>query len=158
MSLIATIGDPMLMATMSTGLDEREAREINAVVGILEGLAVALAARFDAARIDELRAANERFRLSAGDPRAIAVADHDLHRRLVEACDDERLLDTLAPVRRSLLRWQSAAGLDDAEVVVAASEHDAIIDALASGDHHGAAQRLREHVAAGLPALLAVLS
>jgi DNA-binding GntR family transcriptional regulator len=143
----------MLMPTM-TPLDEREAREINAAAGILEGLAVSLAAAFDAAQIDELRAANERFRLSAGDPRAIAVADHDLHRRLVEPCANERLLATLSPIRRSLLRWQTAAELDDAEVVVAASEHDAIIDLLAVGDHEAAAERLREHIAAGLPALL----
>jgi DNA-binding GntR family transcriptional regulator len=152
---MSLIGDPMSMAT--THIDEREAREINAAAGILEGLALTLAAPFDDARIAELRAANERFRLSAGDPRAIAVADHDLHRRLVEPCTDERLLATLAPLRRSLLRWQAAAELDDAEVVVAASEHDAVIDLLALGDHEGAAERLRDHVAAGLPPLLAAL-
>jgi DNA-binding GntR family transcriptional regulator len=157
MSLIATIGDPMLMATMTTGLDEREAREINAVAGILEAMALASTASFDAAQIDELRAANERFRTSAGDARAVAVADHDLHRRLAEPCDNDRLLATLAPVRRALHRLQAAVEPDDAVVVVAASEHDAIIDMLALGDHQAAAQRLREHVAAELPALLAAL-
>jgi DNA-binding GntR family transcriptional regulator len=151
-----TIGDPMLMAT--TDIEEREAREINASAGILEGLAVVLAPRYDPARIDELREANQRFRTSAGDPRAVAVADHDLHRRLVEPCADERLLRTLAPLRRLLHRWQAAADVDDATVVVAASEHDSIIDMLAIGDHEGAAQRLREHIAAGLPALLAAAS
>jgi DNA-binding GntR family transcriptional regulator len=145
----------MFMATTTTVIDEREAREINASAGILEGLAVMLAPPFDAARIDELRAANQRFRTSAGDPRAVAVADHDLHRRLVDPCGDERLLRTLAPVRRLLHRWQGATDVDDATVVVAASEHDAIIDLLAAGNHEGAAQRLREHIAAGLPALLA---
>jgi DNA-binding GntR family transcriptional regulator len=151
-----TIGDPMLMTT--TDIEEREAREINASAGILEGLAVVLAPRYAAARIDELRAANQRFRTSAGDPRAVAVADHDLHRRLVEPCRDERLLRTLAPLRHLLHRWQAAADVDDATVVVAASEHDSIIDMLALGDHEGAAQRLREHIAAGLPALLAAAS
>jgi DNA-binding GntR family transcriptional regulator len=152
-----TIGDPMLMAT-TTDIEEREAREINASAGILEGLAVVLAPRYASARIDELRAANQRFRTSAGDPHAVAVADHDLHRRLVEPCGDERLLRTLAPVHRLLHRWQAAADVDDATVVVAASEHDSIIDMLALGDHEGAAQRLREHIAAGLPALLAAAS
>ena len=149
------IGDPMFTAMTTTEIDEREAREINASAGILEGLAVMMSPPFDAARTGELRAANQRFRTSAGDPRAVAVADHDVHRRLVELCGDERLLRTLAPMRRLLLRWQAAVDVDDATVVVAASEHDAIIDLLALGDHEGAAQRLREHIAAGLPALLA---
>jgi DNA-binding GntR family transcriptional regulator len=147
----------MFMAT-TTEIDEREAREINASAAILEGLAVMLAPAFDAARIDGLRAANERFRTSAGEQHAVAVADHDLHRRLVEPCGNERLLRTLAPVRRALHRWQAAADVDDATIVVAASEHDAIIDLLALGDHEGAAQRLREHIAADLPALLTTAS
>jgi len=134
--------------------DGADARELNAIAGILGALAIDLAPPFDAVAIDELRAANDHFRRSGGNPVAVAVADHDLHRRLSEPCGDERLLATLAPVRRSIYRWHVATAPDPDDVERAAAEHDAIIDALERGDHPTAAQRLREHVAGGLAGLL----
>jgi DNA-binding GntR family transcriptional regulator len=146
------------------GFEEGEARELNAVAGILEALALSLAPAFDEGAVAELRAANARFRRCAAgageagsraDPVALAVADHDLHRRLSEPCGDERLLATLAPVRRAIYRWHTTVAPDPAAVERAAAEHDAIVDALERADHPTAAQRLREHVAAGLSGLLA---
>jgi DNA-binding GntR family transcriptional regulator len=87
----------------------------------------------------------------------LAVADHDFHSRLVERCGDERLVATLAPVRDALYRWQTRLDPDPGEVARAAGEHEAIVDALADGDHVTAAQHVREHVAGGLPGLLGVL-
>jgi DNA-binding GntR family transcriptional regulator len=134
--------------------DGAQAREINAIAGILGSLAIELAPPFDAAAVDELRAANRRFAQSGGDAVALAVADHELHRRLSEPCADERLLKTLASVRRSIYRWHLAVAPDPDDVERAAADHDAIIDALERGDHPAAAQELREHVAAGLSRLL----
>ena len=110
-------------------LDEASVRELNAVAAILESLAVRLAPPFDAARRAALRAANARLR-AAPDPVSAAIADREVHRRLVEPGDDA------GDVRRH------------------AAEHDAIIDALAAGDVAAAAVRLRDHVAGRLPALL----
>jgi DNA-binding GntR family transcriptional regulator len=152
------------------GFEEGEARELNAVAAILEALALSLAPAFDEAAVAQLRAANARFRRCApgagdagdandaetpADPVALAVADHDFHRRLSEPCGDERLLATLAPVRRAIYRWHTTVAPDPAAVERAAAEHDAIVDALERADHPTAAQRLREHVAAGLSGLLA---
>jgi DNA-binding GntR family transcriptional regulator len=138
------------------GLDEGEARELNAIAGVLEGLALSVAPGFGWWAIAELREANDAFRLSE-DASSLAVADHDFHSRLVERCGDERLLDMLAPVREALYRWQAALAPDPREIARAADEHDAIVDALARGDHVTAAQRVRSHVAGGLPGLLGVL-
>jgi DNA-binding GntR family transcriptional regulator len=135
------------------GIDEAEARELYAIAGVLEGLAVGVAPAFDSWAIGELRMASEAFRLSQ-DASSLAVADHDFHSRLVERCGDERLLETLAPVREALYRWQAALAPDPAETARAADEHDAIVEALARGDRAAAAQHIREHVAAGLPGLL----
>ena len=145
------------------GLDEGEAREVNAIAGVLEALALSVAPAFDAVGIAELRMAGDRFRCcdeDAGFPDAssLAVADHDFHSRLVEHCGDERLLATLAPVREALYRWQTRLTPGPDEVARAADEHDAIVDALADGDHVTAAQLVREHVAGGLPGLLGALA
>jgi GntR family transcriptional repressor for pyruvate dehydrogenase complex len=135
-------------------VDEGEARELVAIAAVLETLAVRIVPAFDATGIAELRWAAECFRWSDEDGGALAIADHDFHSRLVERCGDERLLGTLAPVRESLYRWQARLTPRPDEVASAADEHDAIVEALARGDHAAAAQRVREHVAGGLPGLL----
>ena len=139
------------------GLDEGEARELNAIAGVLEALALSVAPAFDSPAIAQLRVASESFRYSGEDASSLAVADHDFHSRLVERCGDERLLATLAPVRAALYRWQAAITPVPAETARAADEHDAIVAALARGDHISAAQRVRKHVAGGLPGLLGAL-
>jgi DNA-binding GntR family transcriptional regulator len=139
------------------GLHEDEARELNAIAGVLEGLALSVAPAFDAVGIAKLRMANDRFRWWWEDASSLAIADHDFHSRLVERCGDERLLDTLGPVREALYRWQSRLDPDPGDVARAAGEHGAIVDALAAGDHVTAAQLVREHVAGGLPGLLGAL-
>jgi GntR family transcriptional regulator, transcriptional repressor for pyruvate dehydrogenase complex len=141
-----------------TGLDESETRELNAIAGVLEALAVRVAPAFDAMGIAELRAASVCFRWSGEDASSLAIADHDFHSRLVERCGDERLLRTLAPVRESLYRRQARLPPHPDDVARAADEHDAIVEALARGDHAAAAQRLRNHVAGGLPGLLREVS
>jgi DNA-binding GntR family transcriptional regulator len=139
------------------GLDEAEARELNAIAGVLEALALTVAPAFDAVGIGELRMASLRFRWSGEDASSLAIADHDFHSRLVERCGDARVLETHGPVREALYRWQSRLDPDPGEVARAAHEHDAIVDALAAGDHVTAAERVREHVAGGLPGLLGAL-
>jgi DNA-binding GntR family transcriptional regulator len=136
------------------GVDEREARELNAIAGVLEALALRLSPAFDATEISELRIAGYRFRWSGHDAGSLAMADHDFHSRLVERCGDERLLATLGPVRDALYHWQARVGPDAGDVARAANEHAAIVDALADGDHDTAADLVREHVAGGLRGLL----
>jgi DNA-binding GntR family transcriptional regulator len=143
-------------AGRSVEVDEGEARELNAIAGVLEALAVRLSPAFDAAQIADLRIAGYRFRWSGGDASSLAVADHDFHSRLVERCGDERLLGLLGPVREAIYRWQRRREPDASEVARAAHEHDAIVDALVARDHATAADLVRAHVAGGLPGLLDV--
>jgi len=138
-------------------IEEGEGRELNAITGVLEALALRLSPAFDAAAIGELRIACHRFRWSGDDASSLAVADHDFHSRLVERCEDEQVLATLGPVRDALYRWQTCLEPDPAEVARAAREHDAIVDALSGRDHLTASQLVREHVAGGLPVLLGAL-
>jgi len=135
-------------------LDEAQARELNAVAAILESLAVRLAPPFDGRRRARLRAANARLRAARG-PVAAAIADRDFHSGLVEPCPDEQLLATLRPVQEAL--QAPAARTADAPGRHAA-DHDRVIEALADGDNARAAERLRAHLAARLPALLAAVT
>jgi DNA-binding GntR family transcriptional regulator len=132
-------------------LDEDAVRELHAAVVILESLAVRRAPPFDAARRAGLRAANARLR-AARDPVTAALADRDLHARLVEPGAGAELRRTLRPIEAAL--QPLAVGGDARGVRRHADEHDAVIDALAEGEHARAAERLREHLAGRLPALL----
>ena len=135
----------------TAALDEASVREYNAVTALLESLAVRLAPPFDAQRRAALRAANARLR-AASDPVAAAIADREVHRRLIEPGADAILLDTLRPAQAALRPLSADEHAGDARRH--AAEHDEIIDALAAGDIAGAADRLREHVTGRLEALL----
>jgi DNA-binding GntR family transcriptional regulator len=135
-------------------LDESTVRELSAVTALLEALAVRLAPPSDAPHRAALRAANARLR-AARDPVTAAIADREVHRRLVEPCADERLLATLRPVQAALRRVRASGGPSPR---AHAAEHDAIIDALAARDTPLASERLRAHVAGRLPDLLAGLA
>jgi DNA-binding GntR family transcriptional regulator len=142
-------------ASRAAPLDDVAVRELNAVAGLLESLAVRLAPPFDGARRAGLRAANARLR-AASDPVSAAIADREVHRRLVEPGADDSLLGTLCPVQ-ARLRAVAVAGAER-DPRRHATEHDAVIDALADGDHARAAERLRAHVAGRLPGLLAAVA
>jgi DNA-binding GntR family transcriptional regulator len=151
---------PLVTAILSTdpasrlaGLDEPAVRELNAVTALLESLAVRLAPPFDASRRARLRAANARLR-AARDPVSAAIADRDVHRRLVEAGADEALRAVLEPVEAALRPVRATHPPGPA---AHAAEHDAVIEALAAGDNALAAERLRTHVAGRLPTLLAAV-
>jgi DNA-binding GntR family transcriptional regulator len=135
----------------TAALDEASVREYNAVIALLESLAVRLSPPFDAQRRAALRAANARLR-AASDPVAAAIADRDVHRRLIEPGADAILLDTLRPAQTALRPLAADGHAGDARRH--AAEHDEIIDALAAGDIAAAADRLREHVTGRLQPLL----
>jgi DNA-binding GntR family transcriptional regulator len=141
-------------AARLAGLDEPAVRELHAVTTVLAALAVRLAPPFDAPRRAALRAANERVR-AARDPMTAAIADREVHERLVEPCADEAVLATLAPAQAALRRLRPARGPD---ARAHAAEHDAVIDALADGDNALASARLRAHLIGRLPELLAAVA
>jgi DNA-binding FadR family transcriptional regulator len=114
-------------------------------------------ARFDAAALHRLRVANAMFRGALDDPAAAIAADDDFHRRLAEGCGNPHLLAALRPIKRALLRYERIYMVEPARIEQSAAQHDAIIEALAHGDHALAAQRVRENLSGGLPALSSAL-
>jgi DNA-binding GntR family transcriptional regulator len=124
---------------------------------MLECLAVREAPPYDAETLAALRAANDRLR-AAADPVGAMAADDDFHVTLLRHCDNERLLDVLRPVRRSLLRYERAYMIEPERIERSAAQHEAIIDALERGDRAAAAQGVRENFMHALPDLEAQLS
>jgi DNA-binding GntR family transcriptional regulator len=136
----------------ATRLDAGELRELYPAALMLECLAVREAPPYDARTLGVMREANARLR-SAVDPIAAMAADDDFHVALLRHCDNERLLDVLRPVRRSLLRYERAYMIEPERIERSADQHDAIIDALERGDRAAAAQGVRENFMHALPDL-----
>jgi DNA-binding GntR family transcriptional regulator len=127
-----------------------ELRELYVVAILLEGVALRGAARFDDARIEELRAANARLR-AATDTEAAVAADDDFHRTLVEASANARLRATHAQCKAALLRYEQHYFHDAARAERSACQHDVVIAALEAGDNNGAAAAVRANFEDSMP-------
>jgi DNA-binding GntR family transcriptional regulator len=134
-------------------LDPAELRELIPSLLILERVAVEESPPFDAEAIAGLRAANRRLRDSAGDPAAAAMADDEFHRRLTGGCKNAHLLEVVDLVRKALLGYERVYLLSTERLARSVDEHEAIVEALESGDHALAAERLRLNFTSGLPDL-----
>jgi DNA-binding GntR family transcriptional regulator len=142
---------------MSTrGLDTDELRELHPAELILECVGIKHAPRYAPATLDDLRAANGRFR-SAGDVGTAAEADEDFHRRLATAAENPRLTETWEAVRRQLAPYKRVYLSDRARLSRSAAEHEAIIGALERGERRAAEARLRRYHAEVLARLVALL-
>jgi DNA-binding GntR family transcriptional regulator len=134
-----------------------EARELYPLAVVLESIAVRQSPPFAANDLDAMRDANARMLEAQNNPCAAIVADDEFHALLVGACGNERLLATLRPVKRALLRYEQIYMLDPDRVQRSVAQHATIIAALEAGDHAQAAQRVRENLTGGLPDLAAAL-
>jgi DNA-binding GntR family transcriptional regulator len=83
---------------------------------------------------DQMAAAEEARRAQALDDR--------WHDRLVEDCGNERLLRTLASLKRVVRRYELAWMADDARVETSTEQHHAIVEALGRDDVDRAAELL----------------
>jgi DNA-binding GntR family transcriptional regulator len=97
------------------------------------------------------------MRAALNDPSGAILADDEFHTQLTAACENERLLDALRPVKRALLRYEQIYMRDPERVERSVAQHGAIIAALERGDRALAAQRVRENLTGGLPDLAPAL-
>lgn len=127
-------------------LDTDELRELHPAGLMLECAGIRHAPPYDVRTLNGLHAANARLRAAATDPVAAAVADDDFHRTLTERCGNARLLAVLESLRRRLAPYKRAYLAEPARVERSAKQHDAILCALARGDHPAAESRLRQYL------------
>jgi DNA-binding GntR family transcriptional regulator len=125
---------------------------------VLESLAVRISPPpFPPVALEALRRANAQFLAARHDPPAAVMADDYFHRLLTARCGNAHLLTALRPIKRALLRYEHVYMAEPERIDRSAEQHAAIIAALESGDHAGAAQLLRQNLTRGLPALTGAL-
>jgi DNA-binding GntR family transcriptional regulator len=137
-------------------LDPDEFVELQPAALILECAGVEHAPPYDGAALARLRAANAVLR-AAPDPAAAARADDEFHARLVERCENPRLLAVLEPLRAQLAPYKRAYLAEPARVARRVARHERIIRALERRDHRAAARGVRENQSTALAELLAQL-
>jgi DNA-binding GntR family transcriptional regulator len=137
-------------------LDSREVRELYPAVLMLEAVAVRDAPPYTPAQIEELRWANDSLR-SARDAEEGSKADDEFHRRLTAHCGNPKLLSVVDPVRRALIPYERVYFASADRRTRSADQHEQIIEALANGDHTGAANLVRVNFTTALPDLTAEL-
>jgi DNA-binding GntR family transcriptional regulator len=137
-----------------SALDELELRETYPVVLLLEGLAVRSTPSFPADALGRLREINADMERDGNDAVAAAMHDYRFHEELVRHCDNERLLGTLRPLKRRLLRYELAYMAVQRNVGRSVTRHAEIIDALERGDREAAATAVEANFRDSMPVLI----
>lgn len=123
----------------------------------LEIFVVRLAAgRTDARLIERLRASVAKMRATIEDLGAFAKADQEFHSALAEASGNSTLTDLLHVVRSLLQVYADRAVHDSGDAERAALEHEAVLEAVKSGDGDAAASAMAVHMATATARLLPV--
>lgn len=135
-------------------LDELELRETYPVALLLEGLAVRTTPAYPPGALDRLREINADLERDGHDAAAAATDDFRFHEELVRHCANERLLATLRPLKRRLLRYELAYMTVPRNVGRSVAEHAAIVDALDRGDREAAAAAVEANFRDALPHLI----
>jgi DNA-binding GntR family transcriptional regulator len=146
--LVATRNKGVTVVTFSASdiweiYDARCAIESHAAVRILDSGPGGRARAIDAlrSRLDGLRLAVKR-----GDHRQISSADLEFHMTLVASAGNSRLVHAY-----SILSAQTLACINRLEIAIPSGEevvddHEALIDALASGDQEATVKAISEHL------------
>jgi DNA-binding GntR family transcriptional regulator len=123
-------------------LSARDVNEVYPMVAALEILAVrSTPPERLRAHLPELERLADRM-AAAPDARRAQALDDRWHARLVKECGNERLLRTLASLKRVVRRYELAWMADNAHVETSTEQHHAIGEALAGDDVDRAAQLL----------------
>lgn len=140
--IVAGEGGKQLRLAVSP-LTQADARELFLIIGAIEGLAAARAAGLPARRrtelAAELRRLNDELRTEAAsedaDPRRVYELHSHFHVRLVDAIEAPRLRALHRAIKPQAYRYRDLYSNALVPVTpLAASEHDAVLSAIADGD------------------------
>ncbi|MDP3952024.1 GntR family transcriptional regulator [Microbacterium sp.] len=141
-------------------LDAAQLAELFEARIMLESTAAKLATPAAALMLDELRAAEEAHRVAgervitgmrAGSPAvelttAYFTADADFHRVVFRHCGNSYLDDMSESLGAQLHRMRQSVLHGVTDVREAIAEHEAIVDAFASGDQDAPERQMRRHI------------
>jgi DNA-binding GntR family transcriptional regulator len=137
-------------------ISRSEAIEITEVRMVIEGLCAHRAAiAATSADRESLRALGRRLRDSvhAGDLRGYSLANQELHARVIEISRQSAAATELERLRAQSVRHEFRLALVPGRVQVSLPEHEAVIDAICTGDGDAAEAAMRAHMASVVDAL-----
>lgn len=142
-SLLVRDGRSLIVAS----LDHGQLSELYVVRGTLEGLAARLAAQH--ATPEEIRVLQDMLkadRAHANDPDAMSRANRRFHKQIHLASHNRFLVQQLDLVHRSMALLATTSLAAEGRLADTLHEHDAIVEAIATGQAQLAEERLRNHI------------
>ena len=143
-ALLRLTRDGVLESTMGRGFrvrafDAAEIREVGAILGALEALALRLSVDPHPARLDHLAEVDRRIEQTRGGVSAALELEDEWHRLLLEGCPNARLLDLIVSLRQVPRRYLAAYMRDAGRLTLSTVPHTRILQALRTGDRDAVA-------------------
>jgi DNA-binding GntR family transcriptional regulator len=143
-ALLRLAREGVLESSMGRGfrvrpLDPAELREIGAILGSLESLALRLAPDPSPARLERLREIDRRLEHTRGDATACLDLEDEWHSVLLEECPNSRLLELIASLRQVPRRYLAAYMREAGRLSLSTLPHVKILQALKDSGRNSAA-------------------
>jgi len=137
-ALLRLVRDGVLESTVGRGfrvrpLDPTELREIGAIVGALESLALRLSGVPQPEQLDRMREIDRRLEQTRGDAARCLDLEDEWHRVLLEGCPNRRLLELIGSLRQVPRRYLAAYMRDAGRLSLSTMPHTKILRALEDG-------------------------
>ncbi len=158
-ALLRLARDGVLQAEVGRGfrvrpMDQDELREVGAILGVLEPLALELSGDFPAPRLERLTDLVRQLERTRGDISRCIDLDDQWHRTLLEGCTNHRLLQLIVTLRQIPRRYLHAYLQGAGRVSLSTVYHGKIVEALRRDDRPAASQLLQRQWQRGVEELL----
>ena len=157
-ALLRLVRDGVLESSVGRGfrvrpLDPAELREVGAILGALESLALRLSGVPRPEQLDQLKEIDRRLEQTRGDAARCLDLEDEWHRVLLEGCPNRRLLELIVSLRQVPRRYLAAYMRDAGRLSLATLPHAKILQALRDGSHDSAAAVFEQQWRRGLAEL-----
>ena len=157
-ALLRLVRDGVLESTVGRGfrvrpLDPTELREIGAIVGALESLALRLSGVPQPEQLDRMREIDRRLEQTRGDAARCPDPEDEWHRVLLAGCPNRRLLELIGSLRQVPRRYLAAYMRDAGRLSLSTLPHTKILQALRDSGPDSAAAVFEQQWRRGLTEL-----
>lgn len=135
------------------GLDPVELREVGAVLGVLEALALRLSPDPAPHQLERLAELDRKLERTRGDAAACLDLEDEWHRVLLEGCPNRRLLELVASLRQVPRRYLAAYMREAGRLSLSTLPHTRILAALSEEGRDSAAAVFEQQWRKGLAEL-----
>jgi DNA-binding GntR family transcriptional regulator len=157
-ALLRLVRDGVLESSVGRGfrvrpLDPAELREIGAILGALESLALRLSDVPPPEQLERLKEIDRRLEQTRGDAARCLDLEDEWHRALLDGCPNRRLLELIVSLRQVPRRYLAAYMRDAGRLTLSTLPHAKILQALRAGGCDSAAAVFEQQWRRGLAEL-----